>query len=37
MNLLKRSFPIDYKIENGNIQTDGIYRKTKVIILPGNK
>jgi hypothetical protein len=37
MNLLKRSLPIDYKIENGNIQTDGIYRKTKVIILPRNK
>ncbi len=32
LDLLKRSLPIDYKIENGNIQTDGVYRKTKVII-----
>jgi ferric-dicitrate binding protein FerR (iron transport regulator) len=32
LGLLKRSLPIDYKIENGNIQTDGVYRKTKVII-----
>jgi ferric-dicitrate binding protein FerR (iron transport regulator) len=30
--LLKRSLPIDYKIENGNIQADGVYRKTKIII-----
>lgn len=37
LDLLKRSLPIDYKIENGNIQTDGIYRKTKVIILSRNK
>jgi transmembrane sensor len=37
LNLLKRSLPIDYKIENGNIQTDGIYRKTKVIISPRTK
>ena len=37
LDLLKRSLPIDYKIENGNIQTDGIYRKTKVIILPRNQ
>ena len=32
LDLLKRSLPIDYKIENGSIQTDGVYRKTKVII-----
>jgi len=32
LNLLKRSLPVDYKIEYGNIQTNGIYRKTKVII-----
>jgi len=32
LNLLKRSLPVDYKIEYGNIQKNGIYRKTKVII-----
>lgn len=37
LDLLKRSLPIDYKIENGNIQTDGVYRKTKVIISPRTK
>jgi len=34
---LKRSLPVDYRIENGEIQTDGIYRKTKVIITPRTK
>jgi ferric-dicitrate binding protein FerR (iron transport regulator) len=37
LNLLKRSLQIDYKIENGNLQTNGIYRKTKVIISPITK
>jgi ferric-dicitrate binding protein FerR (iron transport regulator) len=37
LNLLKRSLQIDYKIENGNLQTNGIYRKTKVIISPSSK
>jgi ferric-dicitrate binding protein FerR (iron transport regulator) len=37
LNLLKRSLPIDYKIENGNIQADGVYRKTKIIILSKTK
>jgi hypothetical protein len=32
LSMMKRSLPINYRIENGNIQTDGIYRKTKVII-----
>lgn len=32
LDLLKRSLPIDYKIENGNLQTDGVYKKTRVII-----
>jgi uncharacterized protein YdeI (BOF family) len=37
LDLLKRSLPIEYKIENGNIQTDGVYRKTRVIISPRTK
>jgi transmembrane sensor len=37
LDLLKRSLPIDYKIVNGNIQTDGVYRKTRVIISPRTK
>jgi transmembrane sensor len=36
LDLLKRSLPIDYKIENGIIQADGTYRKTKVIISSRN-
>ena len=37
LNLLKRSLHVSYKIENGYIQTDGVFRKTKVIISPGPK
>jgi len=37
LSLLKRSLPIDYKIENGYIQSDGVYRKTRVIISPRTK
>jgi ferric-dicitrate binding protein FerR (iron transport regulator) len=32
LNLLKRSLPIDYRIENGSLKPDGIYAKKKVII-----
>jgi ferric-dicitrate binding protein FerR (iron transport regulator) len=37
LNLLNRSLHVSYKIENGYIQTDGVFRKTKVIISPGPK
>lgn len=37
LDLLKRSLPIDYKIENGTLQTDGTYRKTKVTIFSNHK
>jgi ferric-dicitrate binding protein FerR (iron transport regulator) len=37
LDLLKRSLPIDYKIENGILQTDGTYRKTKVTIFSSHK
>jgi transmembrane sensor len=37
LNLLKRSLHVSYKIENGYIQTDGVFRKIKVIISPGPK
>lgn len=33
LNLLKRSLPVDYKIEKGFLNADGIYAKTKVIIM----
>ncbi|MCX6262055.1 MAG: DUF4974 domain-containing protein [Bacteroidia bacterium] len=32
LNLMKRSLPINYKIENGELKPDGIYTKTRVII-----
>jgi len=32
LNLLKRSLPIDYRIENGNLKPDETYAKKKVII-----
>jgi transmembrane sensor len=32
--LLKRSLPIDYRIENGVLNVNGIYAKKKVIITP---
>lgn len=34
LNLLKRSLPIDYRIENGDIALDETYIKKKVIISP---
>jgi transmembrane sensor len=37
LNLLKRSLHVSYKIENGYIQADGVFRKTKVIISPEPK
>jgi transmembrane sensor len=37
LRLMKRSLPLDYKIENGNLQKDGVYRKTKVIIFSRDK
>ena len=33
LDLLKRSLPIDYKIENGNLKPDETYTKKKVIII----
>jgi ferric-dicitrate binding protein FerR (iron transport regulator) len=37
LKLLKRSLPIDYKIQNGNLNNDNTYDKMKVIILPKTK
>jgi ferric-dicitrate binding protein FerR (iron transport regulator) len=37
LSLLKRSLPIDYKIENRELNSDGIYAKKKVTILPRTK
>jgi ferric-dicitrate binding protein FerR (iron transport regulator) len=37
LNLLKRSLHVSYKIVNGYMQTDGVFRKTKVIISPRPK
>ena len=37
LNLLKRSLPIDYRIENGDIAPDETYTKKKVIISPRTK
>ncbi len=34
LSLLKRSLPIDYRIENGNLKPDDAYAKKKVIIFP---
>ena len=32
LGYLKRSLPVDYRIENGDLHTDSTYRKKKVII-----
>ena len=37
LSLLKRSLPIDYRIENGNLKPDDAYAKKKVIIFPKTK
>jgi hypothetical protein len=37
LDLMKRSLPIDYRIENGSLKTDGTFTKKKVIITPRNK
>jgi transmembrane sensor len=37
MDLIKRSLPVDYKIENRNLLPDGTYSKTKVIIYSRTK
>ena len=37
MDLLSRSLPIKYQIENGELLPNGIYTKTKVKIYPKNK
>jgi transmembrane sensor len=34
LDLLSRSLPLKYRIENGKLQQDGIYTKTKVKIYP---
>jgi transmembrane sensor len=37
LDLLKRSLPIDFKVENGNLLPDGTYAKTKVKIYSKTK
>lgn len=37
LDLLKRSLPVDCKIENRNLKPDDSYSKTRVIILPRKK
>ncbi len=37
LGLLKRSLPIDYKIQNGDLQADNTYNKKRVTILPRNR
>jgi transmembrane sensor len=37
LDLLKRSLPIDYRIENGELKSDYTYAKKKVIISTGTK
>jgi transmembrane sensor len=37
LDLLKRSLPVDYTIENGFLNEDGIYNKQKVIITLRNR
>ncbi len=36
LDLLKRSLPLNYKIQNGRLNTDNTYSKKKVTILPQN-
>jgi transmembrane sensor len=36
LDLLKRSLPIDYKIQNGDLKADNTYNKKRVTILPRN-
>jgi transmembrane sensor len=37
LDILKRCFPINYRIENGTLKPDGTYARAKVIITPGNR
>jgi transmembrane sensor len=37
LDLLKRSLPIDYKIQNGNLNADNTFSKKRVTILPKNQ
>ena len=37
LNLMKRSLPVDYRIQPGYLQSDGSYTRSKVIITPKNK
>ncbi len=37
LDLLKRSLPIDYRIQEGRLNTDNTYSRKKVIILPRTK